>query len=490
MTEHIDSIEKFRQELDQLPSVEEKIRHSLNLMRILLSEGQTPRFRLFWEVRTACIPLFKEGVHPAIRSQLWQEFSDLSKEARSLKEHLDKQSAFAIEQIELAVEALDQETSDLDQKVSQLEPLTLPFPCKLLEGRLSHYDLMQRKLAVLNNSAQRINSLRKEIGAQSMRVRDRTRLFKRLSSIGDKVFPVRRDLTKQISRDFVEEVDRFIAASFSQGEPQGPLYILREEIRGLQGFAKLLTLNTHAFSTSRERLSECWDLVRSADKERKKDIAQKKASSRSSLEGFELKLEQLATCALQLTNDQITAELDALSQELKKMDLPPAERKNWRDKLAAVRQQLFERVREEKAKQQEEIQRCFVALKEELHRLEVSREAIDQMREKIERSPLARGERAKLLNHLLLFEDRLVKVQEEAQLAQEGESGVLFVLRERKKRRVKVKEDIEALRKAAGGSGFDIEAALQLDQQLQAEKSRLEEIEASIAELEQKIGQR
>ena len=65
-------------------------------------QPQSPHFKDFWEARRLCLPLFKENMNPKSRSLLWAEYIEISAEARKLKEILDEQSPFAVEQIELA----------------------------------------------------------------------------------------------------------------------------------------------------------------------------------------------------------------------------------------------------------------------------------------------------------------------------------------------------------------------------------------------------
>jgi hypothetical protein len=47
---------------------EKKIRLSLEFMRQTLSQGSSPRFKDFWEVRKLCLSLFKEDMPISIRA--------------------------------------------------------------------------------------------------------------------------------------------------------------------------------------------------------------------------------------------------------------------------------------------------------------------------------------------------------------------------------------------------------------------------------------
>ena len=99
------------------------------------------------------------------------------------------------------------------------------------------------------------------------------------SALGDHVFPKRKELIKNLSQTFLADVDAFMA-QFSQGEIRESLFVLRDEIKYLQNIAKVLTLNTNAFTHTRMRLSECWDKIKGEEKERKKEWSEQRAQQK------------------------------------------------------------------------------------------------------------------------------------------------------------------------------------------------------------------
>ena len=68
------------------------------------------------------------------------------------------------------------------------------------------------------------------------------------------------------------------------------LYALREEIKQLQSIAKILTLNTHAFTETRLKLSACWDKIKNREKERKKETQVKRQAFK---QNFDLVMEKI-----------------------------------------------------------------------------------------------------------------------------------------------------------------------------------------------------
>ena len=138
-----------------------------------------------------------------------------------------------------------------------------------------------------------IDFITKEVLKTEMRIRTKNKLFEKLSICGDRIFPGRKELIKQISNEFLGDIENFIQNYFQKEEPQGPpLYALREEIKALQAFAKSLTLNTHSFSETRMKLSECWDKLKDRERERKKEMAVKKQAFR---QNYDAALEKIKT---------------------------------------------------------------------------------------------------------------------------------------------------------------------------------------------------
>src|SRR5688572_21562172 len=109
----------FSQTLDGFATEEEKISYGLQFMREAISQEGNPRFRDFWEARRVMLSHFKEYLNPAIRSKLWNEYVELTVEARRLKEIFEEQSAFSVEQIDLAIQSIVADLENFDTVLSQ-----------------------------------------------------------------------------------------------------------------------------------------------------------------------------------------------------------------------------------------------------------------------------------------------------------------------------------------------------------------------------------
>jgi hypothetical protein len=500
----------FLLQLEAEPMVEGKIRQSIDFMRSALSSGGAPRFKDFWEGRRHCLPLFKESIAPKMRSQLWGLYVELSSEAKRLKEILDEQSAFAVEQIELAIQALERDLEHSALLLSQPQAEVFVFDSLSLKGKEELYYAIQTELETLNTLAAKINAMRKEVVKTEMRIRIKNKLLERLSSCGDQVFPKRKELIKKISSEFMSDVDQFISSHFQDEDFQKvPLFALREEIKELQSLAKVLTLNTHVFTETRLKLSVCWDKLKNQEKEWKKETQQKRQVFK---QNFDLVMEKIKPfaeqCASGIGVEECNKQAAEILDFMRTVELGREEVRALKEEIQRARQAPFERAKEEererqrKEKEQETLRRNRInALKEELGNLLSAAETtpLESLVETRD-SLLKQLEEMNLLKVEKQIVDRLFKQLKDA-IDEKKEKALLLLsdddlkaldqlksaLEERKARRIEVKNQLEQYRKMLGGSGFDFEKAMLYREMIETEKTSLEKINTLISEIEDKI---
>lgn len=501
----------FMSAFDQSQLPEEKIRISLDFMRASIMQPGNPRFEDFWTGRRYCLPLFKETLSPKGRALLWAEYIELSSEARRLKEILDEQSAFAAEQIELAIKALESDLEHYDHLLQQVPEMLFPEICETIASKQDVYNGLQRELHLLNTFASRINALRKEVIKTGMRVRYKNQFFERLSSCGDRVFPRRKELIKSISDEFIVDVENFISAYFGDNQQHSaPLFVLREEIKALQSIAKQLTLNTHSFTETRLRLSECWDMVKHLEKDRKKEFAQKKQAYK---QNADLVMEKIKVFGEECSTGNVSQEeahkrADEIIAYMKTIELGRDEVRGLRDELQRAKKPIYDKLRE--AEQHRE--------REEKDREKVKREKINEMKQRIanltqeseqldienlissrdalfaesELLSMTKIERQMLDKGFKQLKDAITEKKEKAWMTLSPEDlqsleRLRDLLNQRKEHRQEIKNQLESYRKALGGSGFDFEKAMMYREMIEVEKERLEKANASIQEIEEKI---
>lgn len=505
--------EAFLAKLNEIVEPEEKLRHVIDFMVSALATKQgAPYFKGFWDARTIALQLFKENINPVLRAELWNKYSELSKEARRLKETLDEQSAFAAEQIEIAIKAIENEQENPSAALESSSESDLLSQSQALKDNVGYFDQTQRELHLLNTHASRITALRKELIRIEMRVRQKNKFFQRLSALGDKTFPRRKDLIKDLSQHFISDIDLFVQQYFSTEDFKDSIFFLREEIKLLQAIAKYLTLNTQAFTYTRMRLSECWDKLKSSDKERKRLRAQSKALYKENADVLFQKLQEIEQSlqAAELNAEGAHQALDAIFSEIRQTELGKEEVKALRDRISAIRQplleqakaeeqqriqQLQEKERQKKLKIQElknEIQSSIADI-ENLDAAQLSAKK-DELTLKISEISATKIEKQELERLLKAIKEAIVEKKEREVLALSDDDRQAIeqlreVLQQRKERRQEIKNQLELLRKGSGSSGLDFEQAMNHNLQVTAEKERLEKISEGIKEIETKIAE-
>ena len=505
------AFQEFSDKFASLPTPEEKVAYGLQFMRSSISQEGSPRFREFWEARRQILPCFKENLNPAIRSRLWGEYVELTVEARRLKEILEEQSAFAMEQIDLAIKSIEGDLANFESILEQSGSFSFPVHCETVADKSDAYSRIQRELNLLNTLASRLNAFRKEVIKTDMRIRFKAKFFKRLSELGDKIFPRRKELIDRVSSEFEHDVDHFVAKYFKGTEVVGaPYYALREEIKALQGMAKVFTLSSGAFNRTRMKLSECWDLVRALEKEHKKEQFEKKQISSEQCAAIEKKIEELKAKSAEMSLRDLDKEIDLLSKEMRETSLHRDDVRHLRDELTKLRaphiaaQAQKSRELEEAEKEALRMKREKLAkIKEEISSLQKDglqqdldafSSRFDEIIANIESLEASKVEKQQLERTLRPLKDLLAEKKEQSLLnLSEDDRKTLenlkTVLQQKKDRRHEIKEMLELHRKTLGSSGLDFEKAMQLRELIDQEKERLEKANAGIQEVEAKISE-
>ena len=497
-------------EYEKATNVEAKLQMTIDFMEISLAQAGNPHFKSFWDARTICLQLFKENIPQAMRSEMWAKYTDLSKEARRLKEILDEQSSFAAEQIEIAIHALETDLTEASINIEKSKPIDFGLKANFFENKYCVYDQIQRELNILNTQASRINALRKELIRTEMRIKTKNKFFQRLSAIGDQVFPRRKELIKNVSQEFSGDIDQFIVEYFVNTRTEEALFFLREEIKALQGLAKLLTLNTHSFMHTRTCLSDCWDKLKGVEKERKKERAQQKVFFKQNVESILEKIkgfkETFETGEMSINDANIA--LDEIAHYMRNVELGRDEVKFLREEMIEARKPVFEKIKlaedernaqeiereNQKKKLVEDLKIEIENLFEQCKTLDVEQIAStrDSILGKINDSKLNKMEKNDLEKRLKSLKDIIQDKRENALMSLSDDDKQAFiqltdVLNQRKTRRQESKNQLDALRKSNGSSGFDFEQAMKTNELILEEKERLNKIDLAVKEIEQLI---
>jgi hypothetical protein len=493
-------------------SPEIQVKRYIDVMQSKLSDG-SPQFREFWEAKRACLPLFKENLPSTLRGELWRRYVDLSAEAKRLKAILEEESLFASEQIELAIESLVSDLDAMEDRLSQMPGLDVVLELSSIAAKKEEYSKAQKQLHLLNALAAKVNALRKETIKTDMRVRSKNKMFKQLSTCGDRIFPARKELIKKMSEEFLGDIGAFVKMYFEVGRrPSVSIHSLREEVKNLQSLAKLLTLNTGSFTETRIALSFCWDQLKSWDKERKQERAELKSQQKQSYEEAVRKVKEFEEfCLKSPPLHEVLKQHDEVLNVLKGLkDLGSFEWNQLKTMLSTCKHPFEEREREQKEailsqeKEKEssrlaKIQAVRTNAQKLLENVEnMSLEEVQASRSSIEETirnlTLTKSEKMSLDHFMKQLKDSLLEVKSKRILSlsgsdQEKYEELLSVLQEKRTRRSEVKLQLETYRKALGGSGFDFEKAMMYKELIEAEREVLGKMNSAIEELEEKMAQ-
>ena len=459
---------EFSEKVASLATPEEKIGTGLQFMKTSISQDTAPNFRDFWDARKTVLAFFKENINPAIRSKLWNEYVELTVEARRLKEILEEQSAFAVEQIDLAITALEGDVQNFNDLLATVPDIVFSEQTPTILAKFEQYNRIQRELNLFNTLASRLNGLRKEVIKTDMRMRYKTKFFKRLSQVGDHIFPKRKELIEKVSAEFQSDIDQFILAHFKGDEIIGaPYYALREEIKALQGTAKLLTLSSGVFNRTRVKLSECWDKIKVLEKEHKKEIFAKKQQSQENRKIIEKKIEELEPKAQEMSLQDLNLAIEEISKEMKEIELHRSDVFFLRDQFARLRAPYIA-AQEEKAKAIEEAEKEKIRIRQEkVNEIKdlLSNAIQDEMAESADLEKMVSDVKDEIKSlgltktQIQIFDrlfrqikDRIVECKEKAlmQLSdddREALNDLRSILEQKKERRQEIKDQIEFYRK-------------------------------------------
>jgi hypothetical protein len=477
--------ELFQTELAPFSSYEEKIQFLINKMKEALQTDKNPDFKVFWDAKKMCLLLFKEPINSQARTKFWQEYIELADQAKALKKILEEQLSFSFEQLNLAIVSLETDLNQIPELIEKMHHPELP-PIFDLKNSMDYYRTPQKELNFLNFYASKIHALRKELIRTDIKIKEKNRLFKTLSLLGDKIFPRRKELIKEVSEHFEQDVLAFIDKHFVRKEEQTPYFILRKEIKLWQNMAKILTLNTKSFTTTRLELSRCWDQIKELDQVKKKEMDEKKKVFEENFVKAEEKVKEMEACAFE-SLDEAKKVLSEAEIFINGLEIRKQDHSMLFDRLYAIQIALKEKQKEkQKIKKQQ-----FELFKKEIRKLTLEKmeksllqTKIQEMEKTIQDAHLKEEDVSVLMSLMKPLYDRLVDrdpTQEKS--IQELEE----LLNQRKSTRDEIKSQVEQYRKALGGSSIDFEKGILYREMLDVEKTRLDQIQEMIEKLEEEI---
>jgi len=468
------SYTEFLKNLEEKTGPEDKVELILGYMRDTLAQKGVPRFKDFWEARKLFHPLLKECTNPLFKSKAWNDFTAMTVEARRLKEILDEQSSFSVEQIELALKAIE---ADLSDNAMSLAKVNLPKNVHAIARRQGEYSSLQSEINFLTTLSARLRALRKEVIETDMRIRQKNQLLKKISTLGDCFIPKRKTLIEKISSMFVEDVKDFEKRHFD-GESRVSLRNLREEIKSLQTVSKSFSLSSKSFHMSREVLSRCWETLAKKSDEEREQWKEDHAKAEEILKELDPKIEAFVKSVSggSLDPAQLEREREAMIEKIRKAGLARKIEGGLLKKVhgavdcAMAKAREKEEAAEKKAKEESEKrkQSFFDALEKD-----ATLEELEKLQADFEQDPC---------DPLLGYQFEFSIICKKEQAAQDGDLAAIYERLE--KLQGALRSSVDGLRRDAGRSNLDFEAAILTSELLERGKALLEVVEAEIAQYE------
>lgn len=483
----------FFDEISALSSIDERLERTVGLMQRVLEGGEGVHFGHFWGARNLCLDFFKQPIDPNVRVRLWARYTDLCREAKRLKELFDEQSAFITEQIEKAIFAMEKELAELPSRLATVPPIEALAECHSLQKHLPTYLSLQHELSFLNAYASRISSLRKELVKAEMRVKNKNRLFQHLSALGDAIYPRRKQAMHEVSELFISDVDLFIQSTFVGDLKTFQLFAAKEEIKKLQGVAKILTLTTDVFTRARLQLSTCWDSIQNVVKERKKTQNEQRTIFRRHRDEALQEIADLEKAIKDgMSIHEVQKRLKEFRTKLHARSLSHQDvrmlRERWNSLEVACEEKKaplpHEGTRDESKKLLEKFEGCLA--------VESVEEQEKMLQDLLHEKSLLLLSRAEQLDiELLCSRVRSIiegKLDEKVTKLSQGDIETLQkLLGSFEHLRADSRQQVEAWRKASSDSGVDFAQAMRYTEVIEEERSRLGRLEMRIAELEEQL---
>lgn len=500
------------------PKVRDSIKLILDNMRVSLDSKDGSKIRDFWSLRKLCLPLFQKIVTVADKADLWSLYLELTKEAHHLKALQEKESGFVVDQIELAISNLEQsisnffDSSSIDRSYEEDEFF---ISIQSLNHRSEWYQNKHYELVWLSSFASKIIDLRKELIGLGMRFKVKSLFFQKLSVMGNKVFPLRKEIVDEVSQAFTLDVQAFIEKYFNKSDRKSlkrSVFFLRKEIKNLQSAAKKLLVTSEVFSSTRQDLSKQWDLLKGLEKEIRKEQGEIREVSQKHREEIEQLIDGIQSSYQNNESlRKVRKDLDTVFKTIRAKTLTHEDVVFLKEKAQVLASEVDVKLTEEEDLYKAQIEKVNAERKAMVRGLlsrinaisldgepsTIDIQAIESELSSIKLefcalSGLEKSENLQIEKGLASIEKRLIVIQEDVLLSSESRDKICVmsqVLDQRLERRKSLKQKLESDKKLLGSSGLDFEQALQLSALVEDDKSSLEDLDADILRLKQEIAQ-
>ena len=257
--------------------------------------------------------------------------------------------------------------------------------------------------------------------------------------------------------------------------------------------AKILTLSTDAFTSTRLRLSECWDSLKAVLTERKKERAEQRETFKKHKEELVEEINKIRSGieAKSLHAAQAHRLLQQVGSRMRSVQLGYQDVRQVRELIGEI-EGLLGGAEEKKPIVQEHKSGRWKELVGQAEKLSGSSEDVSAIEAALKTLTLEASEEAASKSERLELDHALSGVRGTIERMHEAhivptlsEEEIVAELSELQEMRTDVRAQLEAWRRASGGSGCDFSEAFRYTELIGAEKARLERIDGLVARLEE-----
>jgi len=356
--------------IDQImaPSINE-VNEFLNNMKFFIESGQHADWTAFNQAKKSFLEAFKTIQNSPEKQVCWKNFTEIADTARAIRKIQEEEGEFAAEMIAKALDALEAEIENPKIESIQNPLFSKVASFKMVKQELS-YSLAQ--LRFFMTLADQIQSLRYELAKTGMRLSIKGRLFDRLSTLGDKVFPFKKQISVKMTELFHLGLNAFQKEVDKAEDGLEIIY----QVRIIQSFLKELNLKKSQYDQVKQILDPIWKKA-SLMKEKKDVLVREQAIKMEALKkSFDDSFAQMKALVLEGNDGEAMKIYDSISLKLKDRQIQKNEFRVLKHELETIASPIFDRIKEQQeAKKQESLQKASLLDGKKQELLKVIQEA-------------------------------------------------------------------------------------------------------------------
>lgn len=312
----------------------------LSQMKSFIDAADFSDWSAFNSAKKAFLENFK-SYQAQDKQKIWKDFTETADAARAIKKHQEEEGEFAAEMIAKALDAHEQ-----DLQSTQLASAYHALCEKVAAFKSVKEDLKSilARLKFLSVKASQLQSLRQELSKTGMRLSIKGKLFDRLSKLGDSVFPVKKELNKQLVDTFNSGLESFIKACNKREDGDEILF----EIRIIQSFLKEMTLRKPEYDLIKSSLDPLWKKAVILKDKNASMLQEAQAKSLEMKNSFEAEFANIKALVEEGKDQEAMKVYDALSLKLKDRSIQKHDYKALKNDLELASRPIFDRLKEQK----------------------------------------------------------------------------------------------------------------------------------------------